>query len=47
MTNKQKVYNPKLNTIENYKGPYSVKCLMRTRQVNSILFNGEDFHNNL
>lgn len=32
MTNKQKVYNPKLNTIENYKGPYSVKCLMRSRQ---------------
>lgn len=29
---KRKVYNPKLNTIENYKGPYSMKCLMRTRQ---------------
>lgn len=31
-SSKRKDYNPKLNTLESYKGPYPIKCLMRTRQ---------------
>lgn len=36
--NNKKEYNPKVNTIEAYKGPYSKKCLMRTRQYLIDLF---------
>jgi len=31
-SSKRKDYNPKLNSLESYKGPYPIKCLMRTRQ---------------
>ncbi len=30
---KEKAYNPKLNSLENYRGPYPIDCLYRSRRV--------------